>query len=88
MFTVDSSFSLRSCKNMLRKTGDRVARTARWAPMLPSEALIMMSVWMLSDNILLREARAVPFDCFCVHPSDQMEKGSPPYIYVMHFLRG
>lgn len=78
---VESSFSFRSCENMLWKTGDRAARTARWAPMLPSEALMMMSVWMLSVNIRPRDARAVAFDLFRVNPSAQMEQGSPPCVF-------
>lgn len=49
--------------------------------MLPSDAFIMMSVWMLSVNIRLRDARAVALDRFCVNPSAQMEQGSPPYTY-------
>ncbi|KAF5815084.1 hypothetical protein HanXRQr2_Chr03g0118871 [Helianthus annuus] len=44
MFMTDISFSFKSWENMLRKTGDLAARTARWAPMLPSEALMMISV--------------------------------------------
>lgn len=63
---------------MLRKTGDLAARTARWAPVLPSEALIIISVWMLSVNIRPRDARAVAFDRACVNPSAQIEQGSPP----------
>lgn len=61
---------------MLWKTGDLAARTARWALMLPLEALIVMSVWMLSDNIRLKDERAVEFDRFAT-PSAQMEQGSP-----------
>ncbi|WRX28526.1 hypothetical protein QQP08_021013 [Theobroma cacao] len=64
----------RLCENMLRKTGDLAARTARWVPMLPSEALMMMSVWMPSVNIRPRHARAVAFDCFSVNPSAHMEQ--------------
>lgn len=63
---------------MLQKTGDLVARIARWAPMLPSQAFITMSVWMLSDNIRPRDVRAVTPDRFCANPSAQIEQGSPP----------
>ncbi|KAL0560857.1 hypothetical protein IC582_001271 [Cucumis melo] len=63
---------------MLWKTGDREARIARWAPTLPSEALIMISVWMLSFNIRPNEIRALEFDRCRVDPSAQIEEGSPP----------
>ena len=46
------SFSLRSCVNMLRKTGEYAASIAQWASMVSLDALMMMSVWILSDNIL------------------------------------
>lgn len=79
MSTADISFSLRSCENMLRKTGDLEARTARCAVMLPSEALITMSVWMLSDSIRPRDVRAVSVNSLCVDdPSPQIEQGSVP----------
>nr|GMC47368.1 hypothetical protein AT1G55755 [Ipomoea batatas] len=63
-------------QNMLRKTGDLAARTARWAAMLPSAVLIWMSVWMLSDNIRPRDIKAVAFDSFSLHPSAQIEQSS------------
>lgn len=64
--------------NMLRKTDDLDASTARWAEMLPSEALITMSVWMLSDSMRPREVRAVSYRILCVNPSLQIEQGSVP----------
>ncbi|KAL3851092.1 hypothetical protein ACJIZ3_012974 [Penstemon smallii] len=70
-----------SCENMLRKTADLEARTARCAEVLPLDAFIMISVCMLSDNIRPSDARAVSFNCtICVNPSLQIEQASEPYI--------
>ena len=50
--------------------------------MVPLDVHMVMSVWILSDNILPREVSAVEIELFCVSPSLQMEQDTPPCFYM------
>lgn len=50
--------------------------------MLPSEALMVISVWIPSVNIRPRVERAVALDSFSAQPLAQIEQGSPPCMLI------